>query len=149
MAPDDFRTFLETSSLESYHEFEVSKYMVFATCSTHGHYILRKYCILKLRGRSSFRGSKFPRNPGKKYKFVVRWRRASTGVRSGLHDLAGQNGARLGVHQLQAARFRGLWRTQRNFVGQIHFAIGAFFRCMFTGGVVRIIARPQRPWYHQ
>ncbi len=60
-----FMTFLETSSLENYHEFEVSRYKTFSKCSTHGYYIWGKYCIFKHRIRGSFRDLKFPRKSGK------------------------------------------------------------------------------------
>ena len=61
-----FLTFLETSSLEDYHEFEVSKYKIFSRCSTHGYYTLRTSCISRPRTRGSFRDLKFPRKSREK-----------------------------------------------------------------------------------
>ena len=62
---------LETSNLENYHEFDVSKYNIFWKCSTHGYYMLRKSCISKPRIRGSFRDLEFPRKSGKSWEFAI------------------------------------------------------------------------------
>ncbi len=76
--PNFFLIVSEASSLENHREFEVSKYIVFSKCGTHGYYMLRKYCIFKPRIRGSLRDLKFPRQSGRSsQEFAIRCPRDS------------------------------------------------------------------------
>ena len=80
-----FRCPWKSSSLQNYHEFEVSKHKTLSTCSTRGYYILTQSRILKPPESSSFRGSKSLRehleSHQKNKKFAIRRPRTGTSSR--------------------------------------------------------------------